>query len=330
MKKRFLMGIAVFAAIAIPVSAQTLSRRATMVGGGDRGRGQCTVEVLIDGRAEIAIQGDTATLRNLGGGAPQWRRFQCSGPMPDNPAEFRFSGVNGRGSQQLVSDPRNGGAAVVRIDDEQGGPGNYTFAITWSGGDARQQDFRGQGDRNQGDFNRERFSQNDAVRSCQNAVRQQAAERFNGRDLVFRRIESDNNPGPRDSVSGVFDVRRRDGRNEAFRFSCSVDFNSGRVWNAQIVPFGGDRGGQPAYGDRGNPANRAVNSCQRAVEAQLQRQGLGDIRIESIRVDDRPGRNDRVIGDASADSRRGRAAFRFSCSVDLADGDVRSVNLQPR
>jgi hypothetical protein len=36
-----------------------------------------------------------------------------------------------------------------------------------------------------------------------------------------------------------------------------------------------------------------------------------------------------VIGDARADSQGGRAAFTFSCSVDLADGDVRSVDVQP-
>src|SRR4029077_3539122 len=123
MNKRILIGITVFAAITIPLSAQNLQRRATMVGGGDRDRGKCTIEVLVDGRAEVEIRGDTATLRDLGGAVPQWRRFECSGPMPVNPAGFRFSGVNGRGNQRLVRDPNSGGTAVVHIEDPDGGAG---------------------------------------------------------------------------------------------------------------------------------------------------------------------------------------------------------------
>jgi hypothetical protein len=325
MNKRILIGITMFAAITIPLSAQDQQRRATMVGGGDRDRGKCTVEVLVDGRAEVDIRGDTATLRDLGGAAPQWRRFECSGPMPNNPAGFRFSGVNGRGNQRLVRDPNNGGTAAVQIEDPENGAGVYTFDIIWGGaGYLSQGDQRDRGDRR-------RFSQDDAVRSCQDAVRQQAVERFRVREVAFRRLEANDNPGQRDSVKGVFDLRR-DGRDEAFRFSCSVDFDNGRVFNAQIESFGGDRVGQSGdrdRGDRGNPGDRAVSSCQRAVEERIMRDGYRDVRIDGIRVDDRPGRNDRVIGDARADSQGGRAAFTFSCSVDLADGDVRSVDVQP-
>jgi hypothetical protein len=328
MNKRFLIGITMFSAITIPLSAQNLQRRATMVGGGDRDRGKCTVEVLVDGRADVEIRGDTATLRDLGGAEPQWRRFECSGMMPANPAEFRFAGVNGRGSQRLVRDPNNGGTAVVHIEDPENGAGIYSFDLIWGGAGSYQGD-RGQGDRGQGDRgDRRRFSQDDAIRSCQDAVRQQAVERFRVRDVAFRRLEANDNPGQRDSVKGAFDLRR-DGRDEAFRFSCSVDFDNGRVFNAQIESFGGDRLGQSGdRGDRGNPGDRAVSSCQRAVEERIMRDGYRDVRIEGIRVDDRPGRNDRVIGDARADSQGGRAAFTFSCSVDPADGDVRSVDVQ--
>jgi len=54
--------------------------------------------------------------------------------MPGNPANFRFSGVDGRGRQELVRDPRNGGVAVVRIEDRDNGSEGYTFDLTWSGG----------------------------------------------------------------------------------------------------------------------------------------------------------------------------------------------------
>ena len=39
--------------------------------------------------------------------------------------------VDGRGRQQLVQDPRNGGAATVRIEDSDGGAGTYTFDLMW-------------------------------------------------------------------------------------------------------------------------------------------------------------------------------------------------------
>ncbi len=266
-----------------------------MVGGGDRDRGKCTVEVLVDGRADVEIRGDTATIRDLGGAEPQWRRFECSGMMPANAAEYRFIGVNGRGSQRLVRDPNSGGTAVIHIEDPENGAGVYTFDITWGGAGSAYQGDRG----DRGD--RRRFSPDDAVRSCQDAVRQQAVERFHVADVSFRRLEASDNPGQRDSVNGVFDLRR-DGRDEAFRFSCSVDFDNGRVFNAQIESFGGNREGQPCRSGiaatRGNPVERAFDSCQRAIEERIMRDGYRDVRVDSIRFDDRPkgGTMTRVIG----------------------------------
>jgi len=189
MNKRLLIAINILAAVAIPASAQNNQRRATMVGGGSPDRGKCTVEIVVDGAAEVEIRGDTATLRNLKGQPPQWRRFECSGVMPNNPGEFRFAGVDGRGNQQLVRDPRNGGVAVVQIQDPNNGTEGYTFDIFWGGPGSPQQDrnrtetrapevrepvYPYPGDRG----GRQRFSQNDAMRSCQDAVRQQAAGRY--------------------------------------------------------------------------------------------------------------------------------------------------------
>jgi hypothetical protein len=83
---------------------------------------------VVDHAAEVEISGDTANLRNLAGSPPRWRRFECTGRLPRN---FRFAGVDGRGRQQLVRDPRNGGAAIIRIDDPGGGSEVYTFDIMW-------------------------------------------------------------------------------------------------------------------------------------------------------------------------------------------------------
>ena len=116
------------------LNAQSFERRATYKSGGDPNRGKCTVEVVVDGAADVEIRGDSAVLRNLSGQPPQWRRFECTGPLPPNPANFRFAGVDGRGRQTLMRAPGNGGGAVVRIEDKDNGSEGYTFDIFWGGG----------------------------------------------------------------------------------------------------------------------------------------------------------------------------------------------------
>ncbi len=134
MRKFCVLTIAATAAIGI-LSAQETHRRAAIVRGGGPGGGEgCTVDVIVDGAAEVEIRGDDAILRNLSGGPPQIRQFDCSRPMPPNAPGFQFNGVDGRGRMELVRTPRDGGPVVVRIDDPQGGAGQYRFEITWYGG----------------------------------------------------------------------------------------------------------------------------------------------------------------------------------------------------
>jgi hypothetical protein len=179
--------------------------------------------------------------------------------MPPNPPNFRFTGVDGRGRQTLVRDPRNGGSAVVRIDDSQGGAEGYTFDLTWGGNDRGPgYDQRGPGYPDRGD-NRDRpayrdpndgrygerdrinqrFTTDQAIRVCQDNVRIQAAERFNARDVDFRRTTIDDQPGRNDWVIGTFAVRRGYNRVDTYRFSCSVNFDTGRVRSTDIQPTRG-------------------------------------------------------------------------------------------
>lgn len=149
------LGLAYLAALAIPLCGQqTVSMRATMRGGGSANGGKCTIEVDVDDVAEVEISGDQGRIRTLSGQPSQWRRFECSGVLPQRPADFRFQGVDGRGRVQLVRDPReNRGVAVVRIEDPKGGREGYTFDLIWqgqSGGDQRddrRDDRRFDGDR---------------------------------------------------------------------------------------------------------------------------------------------------------------------------------------
>ena len=141
--------LSVAVAVIMPLCAQNFQRTATMRGGGNGRDGKCTIEVVVDGAADVEIRGNNAVLHNLSGQPAEWRRFECNAVMPPNPANFRFQGIDGRGRQTLMRDPRNGGAAVVRIEDPQGGREGYTFDIMWSGDDYSQN--RG-GYRDQGQF----------------------------------------------------------------------------------------------------------------------------------------------------------------------------------
>ena len=228
--------------------AQTIERRANFTGGGGPD-GKCTIEVVVDGAAQVEIRGDRAILTNVFGQPPQWRRFECTSPMPPNPANFRFQGVDGRGSQKLIGDPRRGGPAVIRIDDPDNGSQGYTFDVFWQGqgGGYPPQGDRGPGpgpyrgpDRDRDRGNR-RMSVDDAVRVCQDAVRAQANDRLRGAPIDFRRTTIDDQPGRQDWVIGTFEVRRGDGRPDLFRFSCSVDFGSGRVRSADFQRADRDR-----------------------------------------------------------------------------------------
>ena len=340
MHKLWLMILAVFTALATLLSAQTFQQRARITGTGNNDRGKCTVEVVVDGTAEVEIRGDTGILRNLAGQPPQWRRFECSAPLPANPVNLRFQGVDGRGKQELVRDPRNGGAAVVRIADQPGGAEGYTFDLMWGGGGGYESGRPGVGGydnarRFEDRFdNRERggpygrLSADDTLRMCEEAVRQEAIRRFNTPNIVFRRANISDNPGPRDWIAGIFDVRRRGG-DEAYRFSCAVNFDTGRVRSMRIEPIGGY--GPQGYSDSNPRATaRATEICERAVEERLRRDGYDYVNFGSLRVDDRPGRNDWIVGNVTADRGRRPESLNFSCSVDLANGSGRSVDVTQR
>ncbi len=245
MYRQVLLGAAGWAAIAGSASAQDLERTASFLGGGSPDRGKCTIEVVVDTAAELEIRGNRAILRNIAGQPPQWRRFECTGALPRNPADFQFQGIDGRGRQTLVQDPRNsGGAAVIRIEDTAGGSEGYTFDILWGSGYGQgpvRNDQSG-GAYNGGGFGigrsgggrAQRFTTQQAVQVCESSIRQQAEQRFRTRNINFRGTSLDNNPGRQDWVMGMFDVQRSPGRGESYRFSCSVNFDTGQVRSAQI------------------------------------------------------------------------------------------------
>jgi hypothetical protein len=328
MKIRILLAIGAIASLASGLNAQTYRRQAAIVGGGNGEWGHCSIEIVVDGAAEIAIRGDDATVTNLKGQPPELRRFECTAPIPPNPAEFRFNGTDGRGRQQLVNAPLQGQPAVIRIEDPQDGADRYRFELTWrAAGPGPYSDRR---DHDRDDTHR-RFTTDQAVEVCQNAVRQQTSNRYRTNDVNFRQTHIDDAPGRGDWVIGTLEARHPGMPDQILKFSCSVDFGTGQVRSAQVDPLyiEGGPGAGPAGGRPGvNPM--AMQNCRRAVEDRVHRDGYHDLAFGNIRPDDRPGRADWIVGDFQAVGPYGPENLRFSCNVEMRDGDVRSIDVTTR
>jgi hypothetical protein len=248
MNKQILLSAAILAGLMQPAHANPVSRRATITGGG--GSGRCTIEVTVDGAAEVEVSGDSGLLTTIGGQPAEWRRFQCNAPLPSHPADFRFVKINGRGPVRLLQDPRStGGRAVVSISDPKGGRGGYTFDLQWgglrggggwtpgpslppgpppppSGYSPDPYPYPGHGPGSGG------FPTARAIRMCQDSV----TDRFNRNGyqyVTFERTIPVDNPGRNDWVSGTV-IGKRGFGSTWFSFSCSVDFSSGRVRSVDV------------------------------------------------------------------------------------------------
>lgn len=235
---RFTAPILLLGISAFPLLADRIPYRAQIQGGG--GSGKCTVEVEVQGAATVEIRQDQGMLES--GGGSNWRRFQCNQVMPRNPANFKFNGVDGHGTQQLIRQPGgNGGVAVVQITDNGRGREGYTFDIEWNGGSDAPVGYAPSGAAGSGDRDHDRnwdsdpnwgrgrdFTVDRARDMCLNAVRSEARSRYDVRsdELRFEDVRS----GGKDWLQGTFSSSRGD----LYRFRCSVNFDSGRVRDIDI------------------------------------------------------------------------------------------------
>lgn len=216
---------------------------------------------------------------------------------------------------------------MVRIEDPQGGSEGYTFDLEWSGGSNFQGDVR------RGRGRDSAFATDDAMAACRDAVRERAYQQYGVRDLQFLSSDPDGNPGRNDWIGGAFEARRGNLR-DTYRFSCSMNFADSRVRSVDISPLQGDRynSGRLYDRDRSRPEDDAARVCQRAVEQRIQRDGYRNVGFGSVNPDNRPGRNDWIVGRARAERNRdGRYDdFDFACSVNFDNGIVRSVEVDRR
>lgn len=105
-------------------------------GFGGSGSGECEIRVRIDQKANVDVRGRRVRVRTLQG-APSYNQGSwCTGPVPDNPSDFRFQKGSGRGNSSLsqTPNPGNGGTARIYIEDQANGRDLYTFRLSWSGG----------------------------------------------------------------------------------------------------------------------------------------------------------------------------------------------------
>ena len=214
-----------------PQPDQMIQARIT---GGDGGK--CTFEVKIDGGADVEIRGGEGRLRWTGGGGIAWRRLECTQPLPRNPRNFRFSGVDGRGTQTLVKSPNNNnGVAIIHLDDPQRGAEGYTGDIFWdsdsNGGNWNNG--RDWNDNGNNGWNGGGNWSGRAVTNCQNAIRNQVGSRAYG-NLTFSNSVNTDRAGSVAVVQGVSTYQGR-GRSNYFQYSCVVRPN-GDVTDAKYSP----------------------------------------------------------------------------------------------
>jgi hypothetical protein len=216
-----LLTLVALAALTTMGSAQTRYRRAALIGTSDPYEGRCTVSVMVDGAADVEIRGDSAVLRTVAGPPPEWRRFECTGPLPSSPANLRIRAIEGNGRITLTHDSSNGSVAVVRITNPDSGDQLHTFDVFW----------RRESANTSSDADR-LILDDDSIQSCRTAA--ESRIRNDGyRDVRFGSVAKDTR-GSNDLITGTATANRTYG-SDAFSFSCRVDPADGQVRRLDVT-----------------------------------------------------------------------------------------------
>jgi hypothetical protein len=204
----------------------------------------------------------------------QWVRLKCNQPLPRNPNNFRFQGVDGRGRQYMLKDPAsNNGVAVIRIEDNRGGMEGYTGDIFWSGGNNNGGNWNGgwwndnwnggggwgNGGNNGGGNNGGNWNggggnngnngnngnwNNNLVPNCQNNVRNNVRSQTGGANVSFNGNPSRRQAGSFVMVDGNGNARGNNGRQGNFSYHCSMNPN-GNVADSNFNWTSGNFNQQP-------------------------------------------------------------------------------------
>ncbi len=126
----------------------------------------------VDGETIVRFRGNQVRYENLNGQGVSRDRYRFSSPLPPRSVSVSLVGTEGRGELTLVEQPNrdNDHTAAVRIRDDKGGGGTYTFTLIWN--EPRNRDFgRGPGQ----DFNS----------GLQVRANLRWSGRVDGRDILF-------------------------------------------------------------------------------------------------------------------------------------------------
>ncbi len=95
--------------------------------------GTVTWSGRVDDKLEIVISGRSVSYRNISGNKPTDINYRFSETMPSENMNIRVIRRTGRGSVTVSQSPNrvNGYAAVIRIDDPNGGSDRYEFEMRW-------------------------------------------------------------------------------------------------------------------------------------------------------------------------------------------------------
>jgi hypothetical protein len=192
---------------------------------------------VVNGSAEVQIRGGQGQVRTLSGQPAQWRRLNCNQPLPRNPGNFRFAGVDGRGKQYLVSNPNNNnGVAVIRIDNNRNNMEGYTGDIMWNGGQGWPGNDGGQwqpGPGNGGQWPGNGQVNARVIPNCQNAIRNQLVPRYGG-NLNFNGQPNAQPAGSFIMVQGQATYRDGSGKTGGIQYNCTMHPN-GNVADAKYT-----------------------------------------------------------------------------------------------
>ena len=354
--KKWLKWLAVFTVVlAAQAQVSDQVRRATISGSGGTS-GKCTIEVRVDMTAEVDVYGDSGRLRTLAGQPATWTRMECNNPLPYRMTDFRFRGIDGRGTQQLVQDPRNNDSiAVIRIEDTRSGSEGFTFDIEWSGASggyasngfgngtypvAATSPTTGVG----GIFSSPRganraISAERALDLCRAEVHARGERDYGLRNIDISAVGVDTGQGRRNWITGTF----TDGtgavlRGSGYRFNCSVDYSTGQVGAVEILRADGSTvrpsnasgaySSGTKYGSSGYNQAQVLRACQDAVVARVNQAGYQNARFGSTQIDNQ--RSGWVSGAVTATNALATDTFDFGCSMDLNAARVLNIQVNRR
>lgn len=347
MKQTILLLSLITPALALHAQVADQVRRAAVSGTGSAS-GKCTVEVRVDGAAEIDLYGDSGRLRTIWGQPAAWARLECTSIMPYTMSDFRFRGIDGRGSVKLVQDPRNNNSmAVIRIDDPKGGSEGYTFEVSWSGGSASGpvsgfQSSSGWGTpppgapsagagrgRGSGWGDRRAITSEQAIDLCRAEVRSRAERDYSLRNIDITAAAADTAQGRRNWVTGTFRAAQAR-RGGGYKFNCEVDYTAGQVRNVELLRADGSAIQPSASGVGSSAQNQSTlfRNCQDAVVARVNRDGYQNVSFNSTQTD--PSRSDYVFGNLNASRGPVTDTFDYACTMDLRSATVRNLEVNRR